>query len=124
MKAKRIKVADDDAIMVRELEVRLRNLGFDTQASHNMKHALKLVCKDQLLWVGIDNFVPNSNGLIVNQVIESDCRFGCTLVNLSMDHLHLYAIDQCCELKAYLIFMSSSIWKKLKIIRGCIVECS
>ncbi|QQE11011.1 response regulator [Planctomycetota bacterium] len=69
MKAKRILIADDDATLVRILEVRMRNLGFDTQASHDAMHALTMVHKNPPDLPVIVDVMPAGDGLTVCQTM-------------------------------------------------------
>ena len=128
MKAKQIQIADDDATLVRILEVRMRNLGFDAQASHDAMHALMLVHKNLSDLVVIEDVMFAGDGSTVCQRIESDRRLRHMPMILLTHQSEPHMMDCCRELGAYLIIKTLNIWESLKMtikkILGCDKQCA
>ncbi|WP_432799258.1 response regulator [Poriferisphaera sp. WC338] len=118
MKPKRILIADDDATLVRILEMRLRHMGFNTQASHDAMHALTLVHRDPPDLVLLDINMPAGDGLAACEMLANDRRLQHIPVVVVTGRSDQKTVDRCHELGVPLVVKNGDVWSNLKHVVG------
>ncbi len=114
MRTKSVLIADDDAMLIRVLTVRCRNLGLEVRKASDAMQALVMIHKDPPDLIIMDISMPAGDGLSACRMLASDARLQTVPVIILTGRSDDQIRRQVGAIGAHYVLKSPDSWQEIK----------